>query len=218
MAAGESRVERLVYRWSFVAVYACALFSVVWLASTQGRGALGELGTRAVASLLLFGKFIIFDPDSLLGPVALALMVWLIDLMVAFALASGLDSFERAPVLGRWLRRAHTRAREVLTEFPKLENMAFLGVVLFVLLPIASTGAVTGSFAARLVGLSRLAGVVAIAVGSAGTATVFALVAIFLGERGEALLRSPLLAAAMLVGLVVFLRVAYTRVKRILKG
>ena len=148
----------------------------------------------------------------------MALTVWLIDLLIAFALASGLESFERAPVLGRWLRRARNRAVEVLTQYPRLERMAFLGVVLFVLLPLAATGAVTGSFAARILGLTRLAGVLAIAVGSAGTASLFALIAAFLGERGEEILRSPTAAAAMVLGFAVFARFAYSKVKARLKA
>ncbi|MEM7310157.1 MAG: small multi-drug export protein [Planctomycetota bacterium] len=213
----ETRAETLAYRWSFLAVYAGAAFGLIWLGSTAGGGALAELGTLAATSLLLFGKFIIFAPDRLIGPWGLALMVWLIDLMVAFALSSGLGAFERMPLVGSWLGRARTRAVQVLAEFPRLERMAFLGVVVFVLLPLASTGAVTGSFAARLTGLSRLAGVLAIALGSAGTAACFAFAAVFLGERAEEVLRSPVLAGTMALVLVAFGWFAYSKAKELLR-
>lgn len=219
MAREETRAERLVYRWCFVAVYAGALIALGILWRDNGSGALAELGGLALTSLLVFGKFIVFAPlhgDSTLGPWTLALMVWLIDLLIAFALSSGLEQFEHLRVIGRWLRRARERAVEVLRQYPRLERMAFFGVVTFVLLPLAATGAVSGSFAARLLGLSRLGGVTAIAVGSAGTAATFALLATWLGERAEDLLHSPVLSAAMLAGLGLFVVLAYRRVKRIL--
>lgn len=220
MPREETRAEQLVYRWCFAAVYVGAIAGVASLWRTSGTDAVSELGALAATSVLLVGKFIIFAPlrdEVTLGPWAMALMVWLIDLLLAFALASGLESFEQAPVLGRWLRRARGRALVVLTEYPRLERMAFFGVVLFVLLPLAATGAVTGSIAARMLGLTRTAGLLAIAVGSAGTASIFALLAAFLGERAEEILRSPTLAGAMILGFAIFARFAYRKVKALLK-
>jgi len=213
----ESRLERLVYVWSFAAVYATAIGALAWLWHTSGGGAVAGLGKLAAGSLFVLGKFIVFVPDKLHGPWSLALMVWLIDLLVAFAFASFLDSFERAPMLGRWMRRARGKAVEVLAEYPRLERMAFFGVATFVLLPLASTGAVTGSFAARLLGLSRLAGVVAIAFGSAGTAAIFATLATFLGERGEEIMKSPVTAGGMLFGGLLLGWFAFKKVKAMLR-
>jgi uncharacterized membrane protein len=215
--SGESRLEQLVYVWSFAAVYAAAAGALVWLWRTNGAGALGALGRDAATSVFLIGKFVIFVPNEPHGPWSVALMVWLIDVLMAFALASFLDQFERAPMLGRWLRRARGKAVAVLAEYPRLERMAFFGVATFVLLPIASTGAVTGSFAARLLGLSRLAGVVAIAIGSAGTAAIFAVVATFLGNRGEQILQSQVAAWSMLAGALLLVWLAFRKVKAMLR-
>ena len=220
MAREETRAERLVYGWCFVAVYAGALIGLGLLWRDGGSGAVAELGGLALTSLLVFGKFIVFahlHGDTSLGPWILALMVWLIDLLIAFALCSGLEQFEELRVIGGWLRRARARAVAVLREYPRLERMAFFGVVTFVLLPLAATGAVSGAFAARLLGLSRLGGVTAIALGSAGTAATFALLATWLGERGEDLLHSPVLSAFMLGAMGLFALLAYRRVKRILR-
>ncbi len=213
----ETRAEQLVYRWSFMAVYLAALGSVLWIWITSGAGAVAALGGLALSSLLVFGHFVIFAPDAELSPFALATMAWLIDVLIAFALASGLRTFERAPVLGSWLRRARGRAVEVLEEYPRLKRVAFFGVAVFVLLPVASTGAVTGSFVARILGLSRLAGVVAIALGSAGTCVIFALLATFLGARGEELLRSPLAATSAMLVAGALLWIAFRKVQALLR-
>jgi hypothetical protein len=217
MSPRETVAERLVFRWSFGAVYAAAIGSVAWLWWSAGGGAVASLGTLALSSLLIFGHFIIFAPEALHGPWTLALMAWLIDVMIAFALASGLESLERAPVLGGWLRRARGRALDVLTEYPRLERMAFFGVAIFVFLPIASTGAVTGSFAARILGLSRLAGVLAISLGSAGTTVSFALLATFIGERGEDIAHSPVVTALSLIVAGVLGWFAFQKVKALLR-
>jgi uncharacterized membrane protein len=215
----ETRLERQLYLTGGLIVVATTAVCLVRVVQVSGWEGLSELGQLAATSMLLLGKFVIFVGlhEDALSPWGLALLVWMIDLLVAFALASGLESFERTPVLGRWLLRARLRAVEVVRTYPRLERMAFFGVALFVLLPLAATGAVSGSFAARLLGLSRISGVLAIALGSLGTAITFALLAEFLGERAAELLRSPVMTGALIVVAVVAGRWAYRRVMRALR-
>ncbi len=217
MPAAESRAERLAYRWCFLVVVAGSVLLVSQVWRTAGTEGLASLGGMALTSLLLLGNYVIFvglRDDSAFSPWGLAVMVWFIDLLIAFSLLSGLERLERAPVLGAWLRSARRKAIDVLTEYPGLERMAFFGVAAFVMLPLAATGAVTGSFAARLVGLSRLAGVAAIACGALGTCLVFALLAEVAGEGVEELLRSPLLVSGLTLAFLVGGWVAWGRVKR----
>lgn len=214
MRREETRFERSAYRWCGIAVSVGVVVALSEVYSVSGAAGLRELGQLALVSLLLLGKFVIFSGlrEGTPSPWVLAIMVWLIDLMFAFVLLSGLESLERAPMLGAWLRRMRGKAIGVLTEYPGLERMAFFGVLLFVMLPLAATGAVTGSFAARIVGLQRVSGLLAIALGSAGTAVSFALLAEFLGERAEDLARSPVLVGGSIVVLLVIGRAAYRRI------
>ena len=215
MPRKETPRERAAYLWSALAVVCGAAFGLFEVWQVAGADGLTDLGSYAATSLLVLGKFVIFlglHEDAHLSPPALALMVWLIDLLLAFALASGLEKMERAPLLGRWLRRARTRALQVLKEYPGLERMAFFGVVAFVMLPLAATGAISGSFAARLVGLRRIPGILAIAIGSAGTALSFMLLALFLGEQAEELARSPLLIGGTVLALAIVGRAAWVRI------
>ncbi len=215
MARGETRLERLTYRWCGLAVLVGVVVGLMQVQRNAGPDGLRELGVHAATSLIFVGKFIIFAGlhDDTPSPWVLAMMVWLIDLLFAFTFASGLESLERAPVLGRWLRRARRRAIELVAGYPGLERMAFLGVVVLVMLPLAATGAITGSFAARLFGLTRAGGVLAIAIGSAVTSLSFALLADFLGERAEDLVRSPIPAGASLVALALIGRTAWNRIR-----
>jgi len=210
----ETRLQRTLYRWCGAAVLAGVVFGIVRTLRVEGPEGLFSLGKLAVTSLLLLGKFVVFvglHDESRSSIWELAVMVWLIDGLLAFALASGLENLERAAFVGPWLRRSRARAQEVLASYPGLERMAFFGVALYVMLPLACTGAVTGSFAARVVGLSRVTGVLAILLGSAGTSLAFVLLAHFLGERAEDLARSPLLSASFLVALIVMGRFAWKR-------
>jgi len=180
-----------------VALYLTSVYS------SSGPAGLAQVAKYAVASLLLAGKLVIFAGLKQGEPPiwSLALMTFLIDLVCAFVLASGLRGLERAPFLGGWLRSSRTRAKEVLVEYPGLRRLAFFGVVAFVLLPIAGTGAITGSIVARLVGLSRLAGIGAIALASGWSAVSFALLAELLGEQAQNLLANPLIVAGV-IGLI----------------
>ncbi len=220
MVRFETRVERAVFRWSGLAVLLGAILGMLRVWQVAGAEGLAALGSAAATSLVVLGKFVIFlglHDATRLSPWVLALMVWLIDLLIAYGLAVGLEPLERAPLVGRVLRRARTRAVIVLREYPGLERMAFFGVVAFVMLPLAATGAISGSFAARLLGLRRIPGILAIAFGSAGTAVTFALLATFLGEQAEELARSPVLIGGIVVALVIGGRIAWVRITRQLK-
>lgn len=212
--APESRLERNLYRWCALGMLASTALLLVWVQRSAGAAGLWKLSGSAAASLFVIGKFVIFTGlhDDALSVWMLALMVFELDMVFAFAMASGLEGLERAPVLGRWLRHARARALELLDRYPGFQRLAFFGVVAFVLLPLAGTGSITGSFVARILGLSRLAGIGAIALASAWSACAFALLAHFLGEQAETLLQSPLVAGFSLCLAALLGWLAYRRI------
>lgn len=217
----ESRAEQIAFAWGWLVPLALLAAIAVWVEHQSGVEGLSELGRDALLSLFVIGKFVIFlglRDDAPLDPAGLGVVVWLVDVFWAFVVVGGLSRVESLPFLGRQLQRARHRAREVLDEYPRLESMAFWGVALLVFLPLAATGAVTGSFAAQLVGLRRFVGVAAVAMGSALTGAFFVGFARLLGERAEDILRSPVLAGASVALLLVLGRVAYVRVRRVLRG
>ena len=199
-AAPETNLETRVLRWGNLVLAACVC---VYLAYVHAHGGMAEIATVASAaglSIVVLGKLVIFGGLKAGAPPiwSLAIMTVLIDLVFAFALATGLVRLERAPFLGGWLKKGRARAKEVLLEYPGLRRLAFFGVVAFELLPIAGTGAITGSIVARLLGLSRLAGIGAIALASCWTAFAFSLLATFMGEQAENMLKNPLIVAGVL--------------------
>lgn len=209
----ETPLERRAFRWSALGALALAAALLAWVHHDGGAARLGAYLGHAGLSLAIVGKFIVFAglKEGAPSPWQLAAMVFMLDLAFAFALGSGLEALERAPLLGRGLRAARGRALEVIQDYPGLERRAFFGVALFVFLPLAGTGAITGSFVARIFGLSRMAGITAIALGSATTALVFALLARFVGAQAETFLKNPVLAGVSTLVLLFVAWRAYLR-------
>lgn len=210
----KTRLRQMLFPWTCLGILVLVAGFLAQIYQSSGWEGLRRLGYMALSSLALLGKFVIFsglhaDTPSIW---VLAEMVFLLDLLWALVLLNGLGSLERAPVLGSWLRKMRRRALRMIQEYPGLQRMAFIGVFTFVMLPIAATGAITGALAARLLGLSRMAGLVAIAGGSACTAIAFALLAKFVGERAEDIMRSPVLVGTILLLAFLAGRSAYGRV------
>ena len=209
----------LVFRWTSVGILVMTAAFIMQIERSGGSAGLKDLGSLALLSLALVGKFVVFSGLHADTPSVwvLAIMVFLLDLLWALVLLNGLGSLERAPMLGGWLRKMRGRAKLMIEEYPGLQRMAFIGVFTFVMLPIAATGAITGALASRLLGLTRIEGLIAIASGSAFTATTFALLAQVLGERAEDMARSPFLVAGILIFAFLAGRSAYARVMSELK-
>ena len=217
--APESELERIVFRWCVIALIAVTALYLVETYVTAGPVGVGQIASSTALSLFVIGKFVIFTglKQGQLSVWSLALLVFLMDMGFAFALASGIRGLERTQWIGEWLRRARGRALEVLSTYPGLKRMAFFGVVAFVLLPVAGTGAITGSFVARVLGLSRLSGIGAIALASAWTTLSFALLATFIGERAELLLKNPLIVGVSTACFLVLAWVLYQHLLRRLR-
>ena len=212
----DTHAHRMAYRAAATAVIAGSLIALGFIA--RDRDLLHETLGSAGLSLVAFGKFVILrglDEGSLLGPFGLALLVVLIDLNIAVILTSGARLLERMPVLGRWLVRLRMRANRALEENPGLANLAFFGVVLYVFLPLAATGSVTGTLAARLLGISRLACLAAVGLGSVTISLTFALFAAIGKQQSEALGPEITLLSLVVVGGLGW--IVLRRVRRILR-
>ncbi|MEQ1892362.1 MAG: small multi-drug export protein [Planctomycetota bacterium] len=202
--ATETPFEQRAFRWTLGAYLALVLVFGLWVHRDGNESGLLAIVAHAGLSLTVVGKFIVFAglKEGAPSPWQLAVLVVLMDLFFAFVLAIGIERMERAPWLGKGLRKARGRALEILGEYPGLKRRTFYGVALFVFLPLAGTGAITGSFLARIFGLTRFAGVRAIALGSLATALIFALLAHFMGAKAEAMLRNPFLTAGSTIVLL----------------
>jgi len=190
-----------------------------WNANAHGLRVLPEIATY-VGGSFLGGKFLIFsgiNPNVTFSPWGLALLMSMIDLHFAFLTAWALSRFERHRRIGGWIRNSRLRAHKLLIEYPGFRRMAFWGVAFFVFLPLPGSGAVTGSFAGRLMGMPRLTAIVSITIGSIAVSLLFATFAEILGEQGEHILENRWLSLAIALVFAATLWAAYARVKVMLR-
>ncbi|MBK7643296.1 MAG: small multi-drug export protein [Planctomycetes bacterium] len=182
-----------------------------WIEHTRPEN-LGWLWVQIGGIASVPGKYVIFSglaPRSPMDPTGLAALCVPVDAFVACCLALFLGPLQRLPWIGPWLQGIHLRAHSVLMEYPRLRRMAFVGVALFVFLPLPGTGAVGGMFAGQMVGLSRPMSVLAIAIGTALIAALFAGLASTLGAEGQRILESPGFYAGSLLVFAGFAWVGY---------
>ena len=134
-------------------------------------GGLGRVSAAAAASFFYLGKLVILSgalPDQSFGMTALslAIMVFLMDMWVAYCFAYNLHHVYRIPRVGPWLERLQRYCRFWLSRQPWMKRWAFTGVMLFVIFPLTGTGAPGGSILGRIVGLRAWTTLCAIALGS----------------------------------------------------
>ncbi|GJQ30221.1 MAG: hypothetical protein HBSAPP03_21050 [Phycisphaerae bacterium] len=147
---------------------------------------------------------------------AFVMVTWM-DMFVACMLIFHGGLMFRIPKLGPRLAALREDAEFVLHEHPWMRRFTFIGLSVFVAFPIAATGSVAGSIFARLLGLTRVSGFLAICAGS-----VLGNALMFVGNK--ALSKTPffdpesplnlVLGLGLILGVVVLLNIRYQRMKR----
>ncbi len=217
----ESNAARHRFRLLAYSSIGLALASLIVLVFQQGWGALGRVSAVSV-SAQIGGKWIIFVGAKAnnvygFGPWGLSYTIFLLDLMIALMLNSFMPQLEKLPKVGDWLIKTREKAGAAYSEYPKLRSMAWSGVMLWVFLPLPASGAVTGSFASRLVGLSRSSAVGAIAVGSLGNGVIFAAMAQIMGAKSQELIDNWQVTTASAIVLILVLWWGWRRLVRHLR-
>ncbi len=95
----------------------------------------------------------------------LAAVIWLLDTVSVIVIVYGLEGLYRFGALKRALDRIHNNVGLVLRAYPRIRRTAAVGVVLFVLFPIAGTGAIGATFLGILLRLHRLTLIAAVSLG-----------------------------------------------------
>ena len=133
-----------------------------------------RLLTTALSGLFLFGRFIILaghDPEvakvtgSLSSPQLFAMVTYL-DLIVAVTLIFHTGFLFHLPWFGSRATAFVNDGRFLIRSHPWIRRTTFLGLVLFVAIPLAAMGSVGGTILGRMLGVTRLRIFVAILFGS----------------------------------------------------
>ncbi|MDA1014242.1 MAG: small multi-drug export protein [Planctomycetota bacterium] len=133
-----------------------------------------RLLTAALAGLFLFGRFIILgglDPEvaevtGSLTSAQLFAMVTYLDLTVAAVLVFHAGALFRLPWFGSRAKALVNDAEFLIHSQPWVRRATFVGLVLFVAIPLAAMGSVGGTILGRMLGVSRPRIFLAILMGS----------------------------------------------------
>lgn len=132
-----------------------------------------RLVLTALATFFFFGRFVILgghdspgEVQKFFSPAQLALMILYMDLIVASLLVCHGGFLFKLPFVGPRILALVEDGRFILASHPWMKRATFVGLVAFVMFPLAATGSVGGSIFGRLLGMSRKAAFVAVALGS----------------------------------------------------
>lgn len=196
---------------------------IVGLGIQYGWGFVGKLATTAIIAFFVFGRFIILgggeqgsdEIHSFLTSGQLFGLMSYLDLLVAVVLSFHIGFMFKIPVLGPKVSELVADGQVILKLQPWMRRATFWGLVAFVVFPLAATGSVGGSIFGRLLGMTRSATLIGIAVGSVignGIMYLFSdLINRYLDKD------NPLLfwgGVVVIVGLIVFLERRYRKMKK----
>lgn len=152
---------------------------VVTIAILLGMGLLlpdgwklgGKLVSHALATFFVFGRFIILTgtdeaANITMKPTQLFWLVTYMDFMVALFVTFHMGLLFRIPGVGPKIAMLVWDGKFVMDSQPWIRKIAYWGLVTFVIFPTSTTGSIGGSIFGRLLGLTRLATVSGVLIGS----------------------------------------------------
>ena len=162
------------------------------------------------ATFFFLGKFVILHSE----PLKLFALVVYMDVMTGMLLVFHAGFLFRIPYLGSRLLVVARDSQQLLAGHPWIRRATFVGTTLFVMFPLAATGAVGAAIFGRLLGMSRLSTFLAICLGSVlGCGLMFygsVLIDTYIGRE------NPLLTiggVAVIVALILLLNYRYRKMK-----
>jgi len=145
---------------------------LVW--ELAGPKAMWRLASTALVTFFFFGKFVILggvegdllEARKFYTAEQLVVLVLYMDVMTASVLAFHMGFLFRLPVVGGKLKALVNDGQFILQSNRWMKHATWLGLVTFVMFPLAATGSVGGSIFGRLLGMSRFGTLAAIAIGN----------------------------------------------------
>lgn len=149
---------------------------VIWvhLADLTAGGRLLPLLTAYVVPP--FGKESIIPLALALGvsPVFFVFSIILIDFLVALFLAWNFHLTHRIPLVGWYLKRAELHGERILATKTWVKRLSLAGLLIFMVIPLQGTGALTTSIIGRVLGLGAYRVLAVVLVGSTISSLVVA--------------------------------------------
>ena len=194
------------------------------LGLVYAHSATTELFGLVPASFFAAGKFLplwAISAKSNFTPYGLGIVIWVMDTVTVLVLVYSLQGFHQFKRLKRWLDRVQRNAALVLDAYPRIRTAAVVGVVVFVLFPVAGTGAIGGTFLGILLGLRRGVLIAAVSAGGFLGGMLMAFAAANFGDTLcslRALQQDPVVKYALIATVVLALALAVLALNRAYRG
>ncbi len=155
-----------------------------------------------------FGKESVIPLGVSLGihPALMAISIAMVDILVGLFLLWNYRIIYYVPLLGKWARKTEQKAKKMIYEGKGFSKLAFLGIILFVIVPFQGSGAVSATIIGKMSGMDAKKVWLAIITGAlAGTFMVaYSFNLLLTAFRSDFLLGITAVVAATVVILIIF--------------
>ncbi len=210
VAIRDSTLEQLLRGLAKIIVpLAIAAVYIGWVSS------LGDVGNILLPLLAAYffppmGKESVIPLGVSLGvhPALMAVSVAIIDILVGLFLLWNYPMLYRVPILGKWAKKTEVKARKMIEEGRGFSKIAFLGLVLWVIVPFQGSGALSATIIGKMSGMDEKKVWLAIILGAlAGTFMVaYSFNLIITAFRSDLLLGIIIVAAIAAVVAILYYR------------
>jgi uncharacterized membrane protein len=138
------------------------------------------LGKESVIPIGIFGgeiqvpiinKAVTISP---IDPLVMALSIAFVDIIVALFLLWNFDLAKKIPLVGKFITKIEELGQVSSDKYGWLKPLRFIGIVLFVMVPLQGSGGLVGSIVGRLIGMKPINTFFAICVGAIVGCTLIA--------------------------------------------
>ena len=99
-------------------------------------------------------------------PWSIALAIAFVDIVVALFLVWNYDLAKKIPIVGNFMDKVEKIGRKSEDKYSWIKPLRFIGIILFVMVPVQGSGGLVGSILGRLIGMKPSHTFVAISIGA----------------------------------------------------
>jgi len=152
-----------------------------------------------------------------IDPILVALSVAFIDIIVALFLVWNYDLAKKIPLVGKFMIRIEEKGKLIEKKYRWVKPLRFIGIMLFVMIPLQGSGGLVASIVGRLIGMRPWNTFFAISLGAVIGCLVIAFLAksfIFFAEINTVLTVSLLMVVVFILAIYVSIKKLKENVKK----
>lgn len=166
------REHPIVWASSIIGPIVTTVAIVVGLWILAGYSYMLKVLGAAMVTFFFLSRFVLLagekadDSVSFLTRESLFLMITYMDLIMAVIVTFHIGLMFKIPYAGEKIGSLVGDAQFIIKQSPWVRRLTFVGLVLFVMIPLAATGCIGGAIFGRLLGLSRGMTLLGLSIGS----------------------------------------------------